>query len=148
MTTPANKSNLRVIRINYGGEKFKFDIFKDLDISVFKIQEELQSQASNYSFALLLQKKLLTKFHELKEERKALAAKLYLKAKEETINGRIPSDDYCNAKKESSSRYRLITKACIVARDHADSLFAVIKGYEQRQSLLQTISANSRKEKD
>ena len=146
--TPPKESKLKVITVRYGEETFKFNLFRDLKISIHSIQKEISEQPSNYAFALLLHKKLVTRFMELKEERKSLGARLYMEAKNTLVSGRAPSDDYCNAKKESNKKYRMLTQACIISKDAADTLFALIKGFEQRKDLLQTISSNNRKQNE
>lgn len=133
------------IKIIFDGQTIKFNLFKELAINEDRLDKEIKNQPSYYGFLLLIQKKLLTKFENLKQDRKRLYAKLYLQAKKKTTNGRPYNDDMAKAYVEAHPQYVSITKNCIIAKDEADTIYSCIKAFEQRKDLIQTLSSNNRK---
>lgn len=104
-----------------------------------------------YGFALLLQKKLNSNFERLRQDRKKTYGRLYLKAKERLTSKQTKrgySDEAARAYVLCHPTYVNLTTQCIEAKDMADTMFAVIRSFEQRKDLMQTISSNNRKEKD
>lgn len=141
-------SRLLDIRVSYNGEKFRFNLFEELAISEEKINSEIKNQPSNYGFLLLLSQRLKTEFFKLKEDRKRLGGKLFLEAKQSSgTNGRAYNDDMAKAYVESNPKYVKLTQQCVQAKDDADIIWAAVKAFEQRASLIQTISSNKRNEK-
>ena len=144
-----SKSSLSKIRITYGGEVFKFNLIEITTIKESTIDLELKRQPSYYGFCLLLQKKLTTEYERLRQRRKSLYGQLYFRAKEKVkakSTGRFLSDDAAKAYVLKHPQYIEITTQCIEARDNADAMFSVIRAFEQRKDLMQTISSNKRKE--
>jgi len=138
---------INTIKIKYGDEQINFNIFEELKISEVIINREIKEQPSYYAFLLLVQKHLLTRFEKLKQKRKQIYGRLYLKAKERQNQGRPYNDEMCKAWVESHKAYVRVTDDCIEARDHADKVYAVVEGFRQRGNLLQTLSSNNRKDK-
>lgn len=141
-----SKSGVNRIYIKFGNEKIRFNLWDELKIDERKIEHELKTQPSYYAFLTMLHKKLLTQFETLKLQRRKLAATLFLKAKESTHQGRPLNDEMCKAKVEKNPKYLALCEQCIKAKDDADSVFAAVRGFEQRKDNLQTLSANRRQE--
>lgn len=141
-------SRLSQIKIKYGNEVHRFNLIDITLITEHTIERELKRQPSYYGFCLLLHKKLTTSYEELKQDRKRLYGKLYLRAKEnlKSNSGRGYSDEAARAYTLCHKEYVELTKACIKAKDDADTVYSVIKALEQRKDLMQTISSNKRKE--
>lgn len=139
------KSGLNTISITYNGEKIRFNLFRELRITDANIDREIKYQPSHYGFLALLHKKLLTRFEELKTEKNRLWGHLYLSAKEKVHAGRPYNDEMCKAYADSHKKYIAAHKACIQAKDDADTIFAIVKAFEQRKDLIQTLSSNNRK---
>lgn len=142
-------SPLMIIRITHEGEKFTFNLYKELRIrNESLMNKDLQQQPSYYGFLMVLHKKLLSSFEELKSDRKKTYGQLFFKAKGEKLNGRPLSDDLAKAWVEKHSKYILATRACITAKDQADTVYSCVRAFEQRKDLLQTLSSNIRREKE
>lgn len=141
-------STLSTITVKYGKEVHRFNLIDIVQISEHTIDRELKRQPGYYGFCLLLQKKLNTAYEQLRQDRKRLWGHLYLRAKEnlKSNSGRGYSDEAAKAYVLCNKKYVAITKACIQAKDSADTIYAVIKAFEQRKDLMQTISSNKRKE--
>jgi hypothetical protein len=142
------KSKVLNIKVRYNGELITFNLASELRINPDIINENLKVQPGYYGFCLLLHKKLLSRFEQLKADRDAIYGSIFLNAKETKImNGRPYSDDAAKAYTESHSRFKKITTECIKAREDADVILAAVKGFEQRMQILQSMSANIRNEK-
>lgn len=135
------------INILYGTNNITFNLQKELLISENEnnLNKELKFQPASYGFLILLHKKLLTRFEQIKQRRKKVYSSAYLKAKETLVSGRYASDDMSRAKADTDKKFIKLTKLAIKAKDDADTIFACMKAFEQRKDLLQTLSSNNRK---
>jgi hypothetical protein len=135
------------IKITYGEEILKFNLFDELKVSEEMLTRELKEQASYYGYLFLLHKKLLTRFEYLKQEKRRIESELFIKYKTggNTTTGRAPSDDTAKAMVRKNKEYLKANHDCIKARDDADTIYACVRGFEQRKDLLQTLSSNNRK---
>jgi hypothetical protein len=137
------------LNIRYGNEKISFSLMSELKLTESKLNDELSKQASKYGFCLLLHKKLLTIFEQLKVQKNKVYGRLYFQAKDKKsqTTGRLFTDDMAKAWVEKHPRYIKAQLACIKAKDNADAIYACIKSFEQRKDLAQSIASNLRNEK-
>lgn len=141
------KSKVLDIKIRFNGELVSFNLATELRVNPDIINDNLKTQPGYYGFCLLLHKKLLSRFEQLKMERDAVYGKIFLNAKAtKNMNGRPYSDDAARAYTESHKKFKDISLQCIKAREDADIISAAVKGFEQRKDILQSISSNIRKE--
>jgi len=136
------------IKIKYGEEIFKFNLKEELEINEDKINSELKEQPSIYGFLTLLHKKLIRLKEEAELEKDSLYSSEYIKWKD-SINkstNKVYSDDYCKHKALSNLKYKLSYKKFIKANEIASILGSCVKSFEQRKDMIQTMSANLRKE--
>lgn len=143
------KTDLFQIIVIEGKKETTFNLARELKVSELQINEELKRQPSKYGFALFLHGKLKTNFEELKLERKKIRGRLYRKAKQTKVpsTGRPMSDDAAKAYVESHPQFLKISRRCIRAKDEADQMYSVVRAFEQRSNLIQSISSNLRNEK-
>lgn len=139
-----NKSATNSIEITYNGEKVKFSLPDEVNINAETLNGELKSQPSKYGFLLLVHKGLITNFERAKSERKATFGRLFIKAKNQKINGRPMSDDLAKYSVEASPRYKRATEDCIKAKHDADVIFSCVRAFEERGRLMQTLASNER----
>ncbi len=136
------------IQIIRAEEKFRFNLFREVKISEGQVQKEILSQPSSYGFLTLLQTDLLKILSEKKIEEKRAYASAYIKYKsqrsEET--GRPNSDDVAKNKAELDKRYIEKQKEVIETQFNLNRITACVRAFEQRKDMLQTLSANNRKE--
>lgn len=135
------------ITINYGGEAYKFNLAHELKIDEVLINKHIKNQPIDFSFLMMLHKKLLSEFEILKHKRKKTYGKLFLQAKDKLHNGRPYNDDMAKAWAESRKEFQSISKQCILCKDSADTIYTCVRAFEQRKDLLQTLSSNNRREK-
>ncbi len=148
LNTYAEKSSLMRISLHYGDEKFEFNLFEELQINESIISKELKNQPSAYAFLSMLQ--IQTAF--LKDKAKVNEEKVYhklydtFKAKTNPQTKRPNSDDVAKAKAIKHSMYiKARNKTISLSKQHG-TISNCVKAFEQRSSLLQTLSANRRKE--
>ena len=141
-------SKINHLHINYGGEKIRINLWRELRITPESIDAELKNQPSSYGFLLMLHKRLLADFEEAKLERGRVYGKLFLSSKGKTgANNRLFSEEACKAYAESHPHFIEASQKCIMIRKQADEVYSAVRAFEQRKDLMQTISSNQRKEK-
>lgn len=141
-------SKINEIRIKYNGETFRFNLNEELSITPSKINKELEEQPSYYGFLLLLRNRLLTVKEDLERQMDKAYAHIYLKTCE-AINGKTNrpySDKAAIQKALSSEKYNDAKQAFIKARQDYNDINSCVVAFEQRASLIQSISANLRNE--
>ena len=144
----AGKSRLMDIHIQLGDEVFRFNLYEELAISEARINTELKEQASSYAFLGMLHKKLIRSAKDKELEVVKVYNEGYIKFKAE-INeetGKPINDDLAKAKAATTKEYK---SACNIAADikeKMDIIKVCVDSFEQRKDLIQTISANLRKE--
>ena len=145
----AQSSSLMDIEINTGTEVIKFNLHKEVKIDEAFISRDLKTQPSYYGFLSMLHKSLLKALMELKVREKKAFAAAYLKHKQ-SINketNRPNSDDVAKQKAELDIRYLKSQRMVINMNYDVNRVEACVRAFEQRSGLLQTLSANIRKER-
>ncbi len=142
------KSKLMDVRISYGGEKFKFNLFEELVINEDKINSELQEQPSYYGFLLLLHKKLIRVHEDKKVEADKAWAKAFTDFKAE-IDQNTHRPHSKEVAKELANQDEIYLKAIsnyFKAKENSGIIESCVRAFEQRGHLIQSISANKRKQ--
>lgn len=145
----AQTSQLMDIEISVGEEKVKFNLNRELRIKDEASADELMKQPSNYGFLTMLHKNLIKSLGILKIEEKKAYASAYIKYKKATNKetGRPNSDDVAKQLAELDPRYLLKQRKVIETQFDVNRVEACVRGFEQRKDMLQTLSANNRKER-
>lgn len=143
----AEISSLMDIKINFSDESFKFNLFKELRVDENTINREIQEQPSSYAFLSMLNVKLKRIAKDKEAEMKKVYATLYTKVKlkiDDETHRPYPKE---TAKEMTikSSEYNKAIQVYLQAEEDSGILDACVKSYEQRASLIQTLSANIRK---
>ena len=143
----ALESKLMDISISYGEEKFSFNLFRELVIDENKIDSEIKDQPSAYAFLAMLHKKLIRKLKDKEKEAEKKYWSLFLSYKSETDRdtGRPTSNDVAEGKARKHPEYNLKLQAYYDAELDCNIIETCVKSFEQRYSLIQTLSANIRK---
>lgn len=145
----AQKSSLMDIRIRLdNGEKFTFNLFEELLISEDRLNYEATEQPSSYAFLGMVYRQLVKALDDRKLEKEKAWATAYIDAKKSTNpdTGRPYPDDMAKAMAEVSKEYLEAAEAYNMAKYKAGILESCVNAFEQRSSLIQTISANNRKQ--
>lgn len=144
----AEKSSLMRIRIDHDGEKFQFNLFEELQINESIIAKEIKQQPNSYAFLMMLQVKLQAMASRAKVNEEKIYDRLYdlFKSRTNPQTNRPNSDDVAKAKAGKHSKYIKARNKTISLSMQLGTISNCVKAFEQRSSLLQTLSANRRKE--
>jgi hypothetical protein len=143
----ASKSDLMNIDISFNGQRYRFNLFEELQVSEASINKEIKSQASSYAFLTQLLVHLEKLSKELEMEQKAAWAKSYSVHKgTKGDSGRPLTDDLAKALADKSSSYLKAHRAWLNALFQKGVIQKAVISFEQRKDLIQSLSANLRNE--
>ncbi len=144
----AEKSDLMNIDITYAGKRYRFNLYNELQVKERNLNSVLKSHASSYSFLTQLNNELIFQYELLEKNVERTYSKLYAiyKEKKSPTTGRPYSDDMCKAKVLSSKMYKKAVYEMLVMKKNKGTLDRCVKAFETRAFLIQTLSANVRKE--
>lgn len=137
------------IRIKYGDELFKFNLYEELVINENKINNELKQQPSYYGFMGLLLIKLQRSKDDAEAEVNKKEAMLFVKYKTELdpLTNRPYSKDLTEALVIDNDEYQQALKVFNKVKESVGIISMCLKSFEQRSHLLQSLSANRRNER-
>lgn len=133
-----------VFEVKYQGKRVKIDITKELVINESVINSQLKECPSNYAFLCFLRDKAIKTRDRLEKEkdRKFSELWIYFKGSDSKM-----TNDTATHRAISSKKYQDAEDAFLKASYEASKLISICKAYESRERILQTLSANLRKEK-
>jgi len=143
----ASSSSLMDVKITYGDETFSFNLFEELVVNENKINQEIKEQPSAFAFLAMLHKKLLRISKDKKAEMEKAYARMYMQYKKK-IDPETQRQYPKESAKEMATKspiYQSAIKAYHQAEENWGVIDSCVKGFEQRASLIQTLSANIRK---
>lgn len=144
----ATKSKVNDIKIKYDGETFSFNLGEELSINPEKINQELKEQPSYYGFLLLLRNRLLTLKEDLERQSDKRYAHVYLKSCDKTNpkTNRPYSDKAAIQMAIEDESYNDARVKFLKAKQNYNDINACVTAFEQRATLIQSLSANLRNE--
>lgn len=143
----ASTDKLMVLDLTYKGKRYRFNMYEELQIKEINIDKAIKEHPSSYFFLLTLRTNLESNKRLLDAARKRTWNKVYKKEKAYNTGGRPQSDDLCKAKAEASLDYKEATKEWVEAEKAYSLIDNAVKAFEERKALIQTLSANLRKER-
>lgn len=132
-----------ILTVIYKGETIDIDVSQELSISESVINSQLKESPSSYAFLCLLRDKQIKK-RDLLERDKDVAyseAYIYYKGSSSGI-----TNETAQHKANSNPKYKSIYKKYLRACAKASNLISICRAYEGREKILQTVSANLRRE--
>jgi len=144
----ASESELTTINITHPQlGKIRFNLFDELIINEQVVNRELSEQPTAYAYLGILHKKLnrMVKSQEMEVEK--IYSKVFLESKE-TLNpltNRVHSQDTIKEMVKSNAKYRSAIKKLHDLEYDKDLIYVCLNSFEQRASMIQSISANNRK---
>lgn len=143
----AEKSDLMNIMIVHGDETFKFNLNEEVIVNENRINSEIKEQPSAYAFLGMLHKKLIRKAKDKERTMKKIYAVMYIgfKGEIDEQTNRPTANDLAKEKAIASPRYQRSVKEYIRVQHESEVLEVCVLSFEQRSSLIQTLSANIRK---
>lgn len=132
-----------ILNIVYQGKKISINITEELAINESTINNQLKNLPSNYAFLCLLRDKAIKKANKLEKEKDEAFSKawIFYKESDPKIN-----NDMASHKAVTNSKYQSLEKKYLIAQDKATRLSSICRAYESRERIIQTISANLRKQ--
>ena len=140
-------SDLMNIKVIHGEEEFSFNLNSEVVIDENRINAEIMDQPSAYAFLGLLHKKLIRVTLDKKREMEKTYSSKYIEYKgmTEESTGRPTANELAKEKAIASGTYQRSIKDYHRAKHEMEILETCVSSFEQRTSLIQTLSANIRK---
>lgn len=132
-----------VISVKYKGKLVTININKELSIDENIINSQLKNIPSSYAFLCLLRDNLIKKRDTLEREKNIAYSKAWLFYKES--DNRL-NNDTANHKAMVNPKYLSIEERYLKAVHKANKLISICRAYESRERIIQTLSANIRKQ--
>jgi hypothetical protein len=144
----ASRSQLMDIHISLGSEVFRFNLYEELVISEARINQEILEQSSSYAFLGMLHKKLLRAVKDAELEVIKEYNQGYIRYKKEINDetGKPINDDLAKAKAATTKEYAAALARHSDLSEKTNLIKVCVDAFESRKDLIQTISANLRKE--
>ena len=132
-----------IISVKYKGKIVTINITKELSIDENIINSQLKNIPSSYAFLCLLRDNLIKKRDTLEREKNIAYSKAWLFYKES--DNRL-NNDTANHKAIVNPKYLSIEERYLKAVHKANKLISICRAYESRERIIQTLSANIRKQ--
>ena len=141
--TSISKVKQDVLTVKYKGETIHINISQELSISENVINSQLKESPSSYAFLCLLRDKQIKLRDSLEREKDVAYSEAYMYYK----GSGIPlTNEAAQHKANSNPKYKSLFKKWLRACHKSSNLISVCKAYEGREKILQTVSANLRRE--
>lgn len=132
-----------IISVKYKGKIVTINITKELSIDENIINSQLKNIPSIYAFLCLLRDNLIKKRDTLEREKNIAYSKAWLFYKES--DNRL-NNDTANHRAMVNPKYLSIEERYLKAVHKANKLISICRAYESRERIIQTLSANIRKQ--
>lgn len=130
------------IHIKYNEHIFKFNLDQELRIGENRIAEHLKNHTRGYAFVAMLHKKLIIK---VRDEQKNFNREKYKVLAHLKPNYKTVKEAEANASK--SVNLIKLERSILELEEARDVLEVAVRTFEMRKDLIQTLSANIRKER-
>nr|DAL41700.1 MAG TPA_asm: recombination, repair and ssDNA binding protein [Caudoviricetes sp.] len=143
MEKKINEIKNDIISVKYKGKIVTIDVSKELSIDENIINSQLKVIPSNYAFLCMVRDNYIRKRDMLEREKNIAYSKAWLFYKES--NTKL-NNDTADHKAMVNPKYLSIEERYLKAVHKANKLISICKAYESRERILQTLSANIRKQ--
>jgi len=129
------------IKIKLNDKIYSFNLDKELRISENRVSIHLMNQARSYAFVAMLHKKLIIK---VRDHQKHIARARDLAVSRHTHTMGIMA---AKAKSANDPALKKLEDELMHIEEARDTIEVCVRSFEMRKDLIQTLSANIRKEK-
>jgi hypothetical protein len=136
-------TSITVVDINLGDERIVFNLKDELSFDNDSVNLELKDQPNHYAFIAMLHKKALV----LKRERERILEKTRSRLFSQYKSQEKMANDLAEAMVYKSKEYQDDYKKFLAVSADVDILEVCVRAFEQRSMLMQTVSANIRRDK-
>ena len=135
------------MEIKYDKKLYKFNLYEELRIDEDVINQDMQEHPRIYGFLSMIHNIYIKLAKEAKLNADKKEAQLFKMYKSKTgDNGRPLANELAKANTESNPSYTKMRKNQYKIEHDRDNLAACVRMFEERKALIQTISANRRRE--
>lgn len=138
----AQSSSIMEIKIKYNDQLFKFNLDTELKVQESSIATHLKNQPRGYAFLAMLHKKMVIKVRD--------ASKHYTREKFKKLSVIKPKYDTLKEAESHLSQdlgLQKLEREILEYEEARDVLEVAVRAFEMRKDLIQTLSANIRKER-
>lgn len=155
LDTYSEKSSLMKanIKVQHGDKvkTYKIDLTNAMDLNENMVNHHIRKYPKYYSFLLMLYHRINKHFEEFEQDLKRLRSEkhIYYKSKKGPYyikEGKYPSEDIVKSYIELDESYISLSNKLLSIRHERDKIDRILKAYETRKDLLQSLSANIRRE--
>lgn len=140
----AKESDIMNIDIKYGSERFKFNLNDELVIKETNRDNEIKNHPRSYAFLSMLNVKLKTVVKDLHTELKATYSSRLKAIKDSGKYGSVKEAEFAVLR---DKKYKALQSKISYVEEKKEEIEVAVRSFEQRKDLLQTLSANTRREK-
>jgi len=146
----AKNPRLARMKLTYKGETIKFNTWDELYIT--NLNKQIKSNPALYSFVKRIHSVLIFNYEKKDAFLEKIYSRLFIMYKSKTnteyyeTNQKVPSDKVAEEMVKGHKKYVSAKAAMILAKQKMTDMGAVVRGFEQKKDMLQSISANTRKE--
>lgn len=137
-----------VITLNLQGENIKIDLNEELSISEARINKELHEQPTHYAYLSMLLVKMKKELTKSQVDLDKIRSELFIEYKRsvDPETGRTYSNDLAEANVLLEEDYIAAQEKVIIREEQFGIVKAAVDAFNQRKDLIQSLSANLRKE--
>ena len=132
------------ITVKYQGKQIKINITDELVINEAILNTQLRSSPSNYAFLCLLRDQAIKKRDQAEKAKDRTYSELWLYYKN---SDNKMTNEMATHRTNTSKKFQLAEDEFLKASAKANQLISLCRAYESRERILQTLSANLRKER-
>ena len=136
-------TSITVVDINLGDEHIIFDLRSELKFDNDSVNSRLNDQPTHYAFIAMLHKRALVLKREKERVLEKTRARLFsrIKSQDKVAN------DLAEALVTKDKEYQDVYKEYLSISASVDLLEVCVRAFEQRSMLMQTVSANIRRDR-
>lgn len=133
------------VTLIYKGKKVRINISEELRIDEQTLNSQIKELPSSYSFLLLLRTNAIKERNKLDRQKDIAYSEAYLYYKDSKAQGM--TNEMANHKANTNAKYISIYEQWLTACNKASILDDICKSFESRERIIQTLSANLRRER-
>lgn len=132
------------LQVKYNGKQIKINLTDELSINESLLNSQLRESPSNYAFLCTLKDKAIRKRDKLEREKDRIFSELWLFFK--NSNSKL-SNEYATHQANQNKKFKAAEDRYLRAAYEASRLISICRAYESRESVLRSLNANIRLEK-
>ena len=132
-----------ILKVRYKGKVIAINVTKELSIDDYILNKQLKDIPSNYAFLCLIRDRYIMIRDKLEREKNIAYSNAWLYYKDS--DNKLNNDAAAN-KALVNPKYLSIEKRYLKSVAKANKLISICRAYESRERIIQTLSANLRKQ--